>query len=171
MKGGLALALIEVYRGVLPITCAAGTVMTVSLPVVNALDAISIPTPCLVPWDEMQGDDRNRLCATCRHQVHDVSELTTDEALALLRGTGKPPCLRIYRRPDGRVLTSDCATRRERAWKWLRRRSAWAASLFAVLFLSGCRTATQGYVIPEGSQLQLPRSLSEPTEQTNLPSP
>ena len=136
--------------------------MTVPLPVVNALDAITIPTHCTVPWDEMAGDDRSRLCATCRCHVHDVSELTTDEALALLHEPGKPPCLRIYRRADGRVLTADCATQRERAWKWLRRRSAWAASLFAVLFLSGCRTATQGYIIPEGSQL--PKSVAAPDE-------
>jgi hypothetical protein len=131
--------------------------MPIPLPVVNALDAITIPTHCTVPWAEMEGGDRSRLCAKCQHTVHDVSELTTDEALALLCEPGRAPCLRIYRRPDGRVLTADCSTKRERVWKWLRRRSAWAASLFAVMFLSGCRTATQGYIMPEGSQL--PKSL------------
>lgn len=141
--------------------------MVVPLPVVNALDAVAIPTHCPVSWDEMEGNDRTRFCAQCQQKVHDVSELTTAEAIALL-GAEKPPCLRIYRRDDGRVMTADCATRRERVWKWLGRRSAWAASLFAVLFLSGCRTATQGAMLPSG---RLPASLSEPAEETKAPTP
>lgn len=143
--------------------------MLVSLPVVNALDSIAIPTHCTVSWGQMAGDDRSRFCRACRHDVHDVSELTTEEAIALLQRPGEPPCLRVYRRNDGRVLTADCATARERAWKWLRRHSALAASLFAVLFLSGCRSVvTQGAMMPEGRS---PGSLKESTEQTNPPTP
>lgn len=145
--------------------------MLVPLPVVNALDSIAIPTHCNVSWDEMEGTDRSRLCGSCQHHVHDVSELTTEEALALLQRPGEPPCLRIYRRADGRVLTADCATTRERAWKWLRRRSARAASLFAALFLSGCRTATQGVMMPQGPLPSLPAAASEPTEQPKKPIP
>jgi hypothetical protein len=70
--------------------------------------------------------------------VHDVSELTRDEAVTLVTGGEAAPCLRLFRRPDGRVMTRDCMTRRERAWKWLHRRSTWAAALFALLFLMGC---------------------------------
>ena len=118
--------------------------MAIPLPVLDVLDAITIPTPCTVPWDAMQGDDRTRFCGKCKQNVHDVSELTAAEAVRLLGasavGADKLPCLRIRRRPDGRVLTADCPrTRRERVWSWLRRRSTWAASLFAVLFLGGCR--------------------------------
>ena len=117
----------------------------IPLPTVDVLDSITIPTHCPVSWDEMQGDDRTRHCTKCNESVHDVSELTTAEAVALLSGPGKRPCLRIYRRQDGRVMTADCpANRRERLWRWLRRRSPWAASLFALVFLSGCRTAWQG---------------------------
>jgi hypothetical protein len=121
--------------------------MLVTLPVVSVLDSISIPTHCAVPWEEMAGNDRTRFCTKCQHQVHDVSELTTEEAFALIRGSDNPPCLRIYRRTDGRVLTADCATRRDRVWMWIRRRSSWAAAMFAVTFLSGCRTATQGLIL------------------------
>jgi hypothetical protein len=112
--------------------------MAIPLPVVNALDAISIPSHCPMPWEDMEGNDRTRFCTTCQLHVHDISELMTDEALALL-GAEKPPCVRIYRRADGRVMTADCTTRRERVWKWLGRRSGWAAAIFATLFLSGCR--------------------------------
>ena len=131
--------------------------MPIPLPTLDVLNAITIPTHCPVPWEEMEGDDRTRHCAKCNERVHDVAALTTAEAVELLSIRGKPPCLRIYRRADGRVMTADCPTgKRERVWKWLRRRSAWTASLFAVLFLSGCRTATQGLIIPEGSLRSLP---------------
>lgn len=119
--------------------------MAISLPVLDVLDTISIPTHCPVPWDEMQGDDRTRFCNQCRERVYDISEMTTAEAVTVLSETGKQPCLRIYRRADGRVMTADCpANARERLWRWLRRRSAWAGSLFALVFLSGCRMTTQG---------------------------
>jgi hypothetical protein len=143
--------------------------MTVPLPVVNALDAITIPAHCPVSWDEMAGDDRSRFCARCHQQVHDISELTTDEALALVNGVQKPPCVRIYRRPDGRVMTADCATKYERAWKWLRRRSGRVASLFALLLLSGCRTATQG-AIPQ-DYLSATRAAGEASKQAKSPPP
>ncbi|AWM37318.1 hypothetical protein GobsT_47270 [Gemmata obscuriglobus] len=110
----------------------------VPLPTLDALDLVTIPTPCTVPWDQMSGDSRTRFCDQCRKNVHDVSELTRAEALDLLSASDRSPCLRVYRRPDGRVLTADCSTPRERIWKWLDRRSQWAAALFALLFFTGC---------------------------------
>ncbi len=110
----------------------------ISLPTVDVLNSIAIPVACPVPWDEMDGDNRTRFCSKCSQNVHDVSELTNAETMRLLTDGDKLPCLRIYRRQDGRVMTADCATKRERVWKWLHGRSAWAASLFAVVFLGGC---------------------------------
>lgn len=110
----------------------------IPLPTLDALDAVTIPVPCTVPWDEMSGDCRTRFCDQCRQNVYDVSELSRAEAVELLTATAGVPCLRIYRRPDGRVMTADCATRRERVWKWLDRRSKWAAGLFALAFFAGC---------------------------------
>ncbi|AMV26728.1 hypothetical protein VT84_20175 [Gemmata sp. SH-PL17] len=110
----------------------------VPLPTIDALDSIMIPVACPVPWDAMRGDHRTRFCDKCSQNVHDVSELTRAEAVQLVTSENKLPCLRIYRRPDGRVMTADCATKRERVWKWLDRRSAWAAALFAVVFMAGC---------------------------------
>ena len=110
----------------------------IPLPTVDVLDAITIPVTCPVSWDDMHGDRRTRFCDKCSQNVHDVSELTRSEAVQLLTGGCELPCLRIYRRRDGRVMTADCATRRERAWKWLDRRSAWAATMFALVFMGGC---------------------------------
>src|SRR5262249_5619973 len=113
--------------------------MSTPLPTIHVLDSISIPTNCTVPWDDMKGDGRTRFCNKCSEQVHDISEMTTAEALQLLNASSELPCLRILRRADGRVMTTDCPmTKRERIWKWLDKRSIWAASIFALIFLSGC---------------------------------
>jgi hypothetical protein len=113
-------------------------VLAMAIPL-NVLDTIAIASPCTVPWDGMVGDDRTRFCTKCSKHVHDISELTAAQAIQLLNAAEELPCVRLYRRPDGRVVTSDCPmSLRERTWKWLDRRSAWAASLFAVVFLSGC---------------------------------
>lgn len=114
----------------------------ISLPTVDALDAISIPVPCPVGWDTMHGDDRTRFCGQCKQNVHDVSELTRAEAIQLVTAGQKTPCLRIFRRPDGRVMTADCTTKRERVWKWLHKRAPWAAAAFALVFMAGCGKPT-----------------------------
>src|SRR4051794_12312476 len=108
----------------------------IPLPTIDVLDSITIPVACPVPWDEMLGDHRTRFCDKCSQNVHDVSELTTAEAVELITGDVKP-CVRLYRRQDGRVMTADCATKRERVWKWLDKRSAWVAAIFALVFM-GC---------------------------------
>jgi hypothetical protein len=115
----------------------------IPLPVVDVLGSITIPVPCPVSWDAMRADHRTRFCDTCSQNVHDVSELTAAEAVELVTGGEKAPCLRLFRRPDGRVMTADCLTKRERAWKWLNRRSAWVAAFFALVFM-GCTNPFNG---------------------------
>ncbi len=67
------------------------------------LDAITIQSPCTVPWESMKGNERKRFCGQCRLHVHDISQLTRREAVALLEETGGECCLRLWRRPDGTV--------------------------------------------------------------------
>ncbi|QJW92821.1 hypothetical protein [Frigoriglobus tundricola] len=115
----------------------------IPLPTIDVLDSITIPVPCPMRWEEMHGDRRTRFCDACQQHVHDVSELSRAEAIQLVTGGETKPCLRIFRRQDGRVLTTDCATRRERAWKWLSRRSVFAAALFSgIAFIAGCGQTT-----------------------------
>jgi hypothetical protein len=114
--------------------------MATPLPV---LDSITIARPCAVPWDEMQGDDRTRFCNKCNQQFHQLSELTAAEAERLLAEADWSVCVRLELRRDGKVMTADTLrTRRERTWRWLRRRAAWAAALFALVFLAGCGTGS-----------------------------
>jgi hypothetical protein len=91
-----------------------------SLPVINdkvvpdALDLVEIAIPCEVPWDSMPGDEQVRHCGQCRQNVYNVASLTRAEAVRLV---GARACLRIYRRPDNTVLTSDCRERLRAARK------------------------------------------------------
>lgn len=100
-----------------------------SLPMVSML----IASPCDVPWEKMVGDERVRHCGQCDKNVHNLSAMTTDEAHAFLESvtrasseTGAPlPCLNLWQRQDGTVITADCPVGVRRR----RMRSLLAASL------------------------------------------
>jgi hypothetical protein len=85
-----------------------------SAPVFN-LDVIDIASPCHVAWESMAGTERVRFCGQCRQSVYNLSELDRAEAEALVRAHEGRLCVRFYRRPDGRVMTRDCA-----AVRWAR---------------------------------------------------
>lgn len=119
------------------------------------LDAIVISSPCTVPWESMTGDEARRFCGQCRLHVHDTSQMSRRRVRALLTNTNGECCLRVWRRPDGRVITKDC----RRVVRALARRLAFvrtaAAALFAFVGLGGCGTqeshetdATTGVVAP-----------------------
>ncbi len=85
------------------------------LPSLPLLPRVRIASPCREPWDAMEGDMRARHCSRCERDVYDVSQLTGVEVENLLRGhmalpDGGLPCLRLYRRMDGTVMTADCPT-------------------------------------------------------------
>lgn len=124
----------------------------------SGLDDLVIETPCSEPWAGMTGNDRVRHCGACQLDVHDLSALTSEEARALVRGTEGRLCARIHRRPDGRVLTRDCAPARRRVQTRRTRVRVMLTGLFVFLGLTGCRqsnegTVTVGVVVPESYEL------------------
>ena len=110
-----------------------------SLPVLNEkpapdmLDLVEIPIPCEVPWDGMPGDEQVRHCGQCKQNVYNVAAFTHAEAMQLLRSRA---CLRIYRRPDNTVITSDCRARLRAARK--RGLLVFAGALLVVLWAQIC---------------------------------
>lgn len=74
------------------------------------LASLTVKTPCKVSWSAMEGDDRVRSCCTCSKNVYDLSAMTEDESKAFLalHLDEQDADVRIFRRPDGRILTSDC---------------------------------------------------------------
>ncbi len=77
----------------------------------DVIDRIEIPVPCTVSWDGMKGDETVRHCGECKQNVYNLASFTRSEALQLLTARSGRVCLRIFRRPDGTVLTSDCRER------------------------------------------------------------
>ena len=72
------------------------------------LNELVINTPCPMDWERMEGDDRKRFCSRCEKHVYDLSQISQLEALQLI-GDGNPNvCARVFRRPDGTIVTSQC---------------------------------------------------------------
>ena len=69
---------------------------------------LEFASPCPASWDEMEGDERVRFCEECKQNVYNLSEMTEDDALALIREREGRVCLRVYQRDDGTSLTKDC---------------------------------------------------------------
>jgi hypothetical protein len=74
----------------------------------DLVSQITIETPCLMDWDRMEGDDRVRYCASCNKHIYDLTAMTTEEAVSLIRTHQGELCGRLYRRPDGTFTTTDC---------------------------------------------------------------
>jgi hypothetical protein len=90
---------------------------------------IKIASPCSARWSQMAGDDRARFCAQCQKHVYNLSNLTADEAAALIREREGKLCARFYQRADGMVLTSDCPIGAGQVWARCKRLLGAAAAL------------------------------------------
>ncbi len=72
------------------------------------LDDVAIASPCKERWQDMVGDERVRFCGKCDKNVYNVVAMTRHDAERLIEEHEGRVCLRLYRRRDGTVLTSDC---------------------------------------------------------------
>ncbi len=81
------------------------------------LDNIRVASPCTADWGQMTGDDRTRHCGDCKKNVYNLSDMTRDEAEALIVAQEGELCVRYFQRHDGTILLADCtigAKRRKR---------------------------------------------------------
>ena len=94
------------------------------------LDNLRVASPCPQSWDEMDGDERVRHCWRCDQDVYNLSELTREQAEALVFAR-EAPCARASTvAADGTILTSDCPPGRRR---YLALRGLFGALVAAVL--------------------------------------
>src|SRR5271170_6576124 len=98
------------------------------------LDMVKISLNCGASWDAMKGDDTVRFCGHCQRNVYNLSAMTRPEAEALILKSEGRLCKRYYQRPDGRVITKECAPRPVR-WKRARRMIALFLACLAVPIL------------------------------------
>jgi hypothetical protein len=106
---------------------------TIPLP---QLDTIRIASPCTADWASMTGDERVRHCGQCDRKVYDLSEMTRQQAEALVFQAEGRLCARFYRRADGTILTADCpvglARARARVASWAARGAAALAAMITL---------------------------------------
>jgi hypothetical protein len=104
------------------------------------LENVAIAAPCTASWDDMTGDDRVRFCGSCEKNVYNLSAMSRDEGEALLAARDGQMCIRLYKRTDGTVLTSDCPVGVKRR----RRRRAVAGVAGGALLAAGAALAVMG---------------------------
>lgn len=94
------------------------------------LDNIRVASPCSADWAKMTGDERTRACADCNKNVYNLSNLTREEAEALILEKEGKLCVRYYQRADGTILLKDCSigVGKKRRRRWI---AAGAAALLA----------------------------------------
>lgn len=74
----------------------------------EVLSGMRVAAPCAVSWDSMEGDERARFCGQCEKNVYNISEMSSREAVSLIREKEGRLCVRFYRRADGTVMTDNC---------------------------------------------------------------
>jgi hypothetical protein len=93
------------------------------------LDNIRVATPCSAEWAKMTGDDRVRHCGDCQKHVYNLSDMTRDEAEALIVEKEGRLCVRYFQRADGTILLKDCSIGVQRRRRYRRLAVAGAAML------------------------------------------
>jgi len=102
------------------------------------LESVSVASPCRASWDNMEGDDKARLCLTCHKHVYNLSEMSRGEAEALIREKEGNLCVRFYQRADGTIMTNNCPI----GLRVVQRPFKWLAAGAALLIASGVALAT-----------------------------
>ncbi len=72
------------------------------------INKLRVASPCSVGWDNMSGDERARHCASCKLHVYNIAGMTNAEVQHLVANRESRLCIRLFRRPDGTVITKDC---------------------------------------------------------------
>ncbi len=105
---------------------------------------IRIASPCSMDWESMTGSDQARHCGACNLNVYNLSNMTTQEALDLIKRTEGNLCVRMLQRADGTVITKDCpvglATARAKLARVACRVGAVAATIIAAAVLGKSRS-------------------------------
>ncbi|HMW88755.1 MAG TPA: hypothetical protein PKE54_02005, partial [Candidatus Obscuribacter sp.] len=109
----------------------------------SVLDRIMIAAPCNVSWQDMEGNERVRFCGQCQLNVYNTSLMSRQEIEQLLSREKTTPCLRVFRRVDGTLITENCPVGLRRIRNGYRKLARVVAAFFAFLVsLMGVRAQT-----------------------------
>jgi hypothetical protein len=121
----------------------------------TALELLSqtqVAAPCSADWNTMKGDDYSRFCGHCQKNVYNLSTLTIEAAVNLIREKEGNLCGRFYRRADGTMLTADCPVGVNQRVRRRSRLAALAASVFSLFGFGGCAKFDDGGSTTTGEQ-------------------
>ncbi|GEM_PF-2287796 len=65
-------------------------------------------SPCASDWERLSGQGRVRFCSGCQLQVYDLTGMEVPEAEELIFQRESRKDFRLFKRQDGKFLTSDC---------------------------------------------------------------
>ena len=102
------------------------------------LDAVDVPVPCSESWDEMTGGEKQRFCASCEKDIHNISAMTSREARKLLYESNEKLCIRIEKDADGKIKTL------KKQLHQITRRAPIAASVLSASLTFSALTYAQG---------------------------
>ena len=116
--------------------------LSIKIAAANLSQSVIIDTPCTADWNDMTGSESMRFCHSCKLNVYNISQFSDSEAEKIFGQNlnGNRMCTRIYRRPDGTIMTDNCP-RALRRLRDLRNRTFTAlakVAALATLFLSAC---------------------------------
>jgi hypothetical protein len=74
----------------------------------NAIESYKRAAPCHVDWQQMKGGERTRFCESCQLQVYNFNGLGLAEAEEIVFQRESKRGITLYKREDGRFLSSDC---------------------------------------------------------------
>jgi hypothetical protein len=129
----------------------------------TTLDGLRIASPCKASWDDMVGDDRVRFCGQSAKNVFNVAAMTRDEAYDLMRANeAQSVCMRLHRRADGTVMTSDCpeGAKKKRVRRLALVAGGLAAAAGGALFAMG-DAQTMGEIAPVAGGVRMPEARPE----------
>jgi hypothetical protein len=110
---------------------------TVSL---GILDQVSIASPCPMRWEDMRpvdGGERIRHCHQCDLHVYNFSNMSREDAEALVLNKQGRFCAGFFRRPDGTIITRDCPVGLRAARAKVAKAAARIAAAIALLVTGG----------------------------------
>ncbi|QYK54038.1 MAG: hypothetical protein KF824_03880 [Fimbriimonadaceae bacterium] len=117
---------------------------------------VRIAKPCPKDWNEMTGDDQSRFCSHCEKSVHNLAEMSANDAEQLLCNTSGRVCIRMVRGPQGSFKTKQ---------GWFRRVALAGAATLTLIPMTGCEP---GYATVTGDAVAPPdQSQPDPGYKSN----
>ncbi|MFM9873803.1 MAG: hypothetical protein ACKVQS_10105 [Fimbriimonadaceae bacterium] len=114
-----------------------------------------INKPCPADWNDMTGGQQSRHCDKCNKSVHNISELSADEAEQVLCHSSNSVCIRIQQAANGAFKTQS---------GWMKRVAIAGAATLTLIPMTGCES--QSHLTGKASV-----PYSQPNNQTTTGTP